>query len=153
VSRVAVIVHERLGSWVGQLRPRLQDRPVRFFETRSDDDVETAVSGLASPVVVMDLGKDPVEGLELLDRIIRLSPTARVLILDPAPSEGVAELARELGATHVISGFVPPPEVAALIDRWIGLAAAQAQREGWSRPVSTGSPLDAEGLLEIALRD
>jgi hypothetical protein len=104
-------------------------------------------------VVVIDLGKCPVEGLNSLDRVIRLSPAARVLVLDPGSTEGVADLARELGATHVISGFVPPPEIAALLDRWIGLAAKQAEREGWSRPVSIGVPLDAEGWLEIALRD
>jgi hypothetical protein len=147
-----MIVHERLGTWAGQLRPRLQDRPVRFFETRSEDDLEMAVSGLACPVVVIDLGKSPAEGLESLDRVIRLSPAARVLILDPGSTEGVAELAKELGATHVISGFVPPPEVAAHLDRWIGLAAEQAEREGWSRSVTIGVPLDAEGWLEIALR-
>ena len=50
------------------------------------------------------------------------SRNARVLVLDPERQEGVAALARELGATHVISGFVTPPEVAVLIDRWITLA-------------------------------
>ena len=95
---------------------------------------------------------DPVGGLSQLEQLARQSPAALVLVLDPGSIEGVRELARELGATHVISGFVPPPEVAALIDRWITLAAAQTEREGWSRQVSTETPLDAEGWIEAVLR-
>ena len=87
-------------------------------------------AGVACPVVVMDLGSDAVDGLSQLDRVVQQSPAARVLVLDPGSVEGVGELARELGATHVISGFVPPPEVASLIDRWITLAAAQSERRG-----------------------
>ena len=153
VTRVAVVLCERLGTWAAQLRPRLQDRPVRWFETRSAADLDAALAGVACPVVVMDLGSDPVDGLSQLDRVVQQSPAARVLVLDPGSVEGVGELARELGATHVISGFVPPPEVASLIDRWITLAAAQSEREGWARPVSTETPLDAEGWLEAVLRD
>ena len=40
----------------------------------------------------------------------------------------------------MISGFVPPPEVAGRIDRWIRLAAEQIEREGWSRPLAAESP-------------
>jgi len=76
-----------------------------------------------------------------------------VLVLDPEGNEEVAELARELGATLVISGLVPPPEVASLVDRWITLAAVQTEREGWSRSMAAESPFDAESLLESALID
>jgi hypothetical protein len=49
----------------------------------------------------------------------------------------VTSLARELGATHVLSGFVPPPEVAILLIRWITLARRYLESDGWSR---TSSP-------------
>ena len=55
-------------------------------------------------------------------------------MLDPEGREGIRDLARELGATHVVSGFAAPPEVAGLVARWVALAAAEADRGGWSRP-------------------
>ena len=73
-----------------------------------------------------------------------------MLVLDPEAHEGVSSLARELGATHVISGFIPPPEVARLIDRWISLTSSPAESEGWSRRLTPESPLDAESWLETA---
>ena len=104
-------------------------------------------------MVLIDLKRNVVKGLSDLDRLMRLFPGTRVLVLDPEAHDGVAELARALGATHVISGFVPPPEVACLIDRWIILADLQSDRAGWSRPMTTDTPLDPEGWLQIAAGD
>jgi DNA-binding NarL/FixJ family response regulator len=151
LTRVAVILHERRGNWAGQLRTRLQDRPVRWIETRSAADLDAALLGLACPVVLIDLRNHAAQGLDDLDRAIRQSPAARVLVVDPDANEGVVELARELGASLAISGFVPPPDVASLIDRWIKLAAAQTEREGWSRGLAAEPPFDVESLLELAL--
>ena len=53
----------------------------------------------------------------------------------------------------MISGFVPPPEVARLIDRWISLAVEQIQREGWSRSLTAESPKDSESWLDRVLSD
>ena len=153
MTRMAVILHERLGTWSAQLRPRLQGRPVHWIETRSATDLDKALLGLACPVVLIDLKRNVVKGLSDLDRLMRLFPGTRVLVLDPEAHDGVAELARELGATHVISGFVPPPEVACLIDRWIILADLQTDRAGWSRPMTTDTPLDPEEWLRIAAGD
>jgi hypothetical protein len=150
VTRVAVVLHERLGTWAGQLRPRLQDRPVRWYETRSTADLDEVLTGLASPVVLIDLARYLLEGLSDLGRVVTLAPGARVLVLDPEAHEEVATLARELGATLVISGFVPPPEVAELIDRWILLASMSAASEGWSKRMAIESPPDAESWLETA---
>ena len=58
---------------------------------------------------------------------------AWVLVLDPEANVGVAGLARELGATYAVSGFVPPPVVADLLTRWVALAARRIERDGWSR--------------------
>jgi hypothetical protein len=133
LTRVAVILHERLGYWNRQLRPRLHDRPVRWFETRSRADLGGLLIGLACPVVLIDLGRHPIEGLKDLGYIVDRAPDARVLVLDPNAHDDVAGLARELGATHVATGFVPPPFVAQLLVRWIELAERQLERDGWSR--------------------
>ena len=151
MTRMVVILHERLGTWSAQLRPRVQGRPVHWIETRSATDLDKALIGLACPVVLIDLKRNVLEGLSNLDRLMRLFPGTWVLVLDPEAHDGVAELARELGATHVISGFVPPPEVACLIDRWITLAARQTDRAGWSRPVTTDTPLDPEEWLKCMI--
>ncbi len=72
-------------------------------------------------------------GLNDLDHVLRKAPDAWVLVLDPEANDGVAGLARELGATYAVSGFVPPPVVADLLTRWVALAARRIERDGWSR--------------------
>jgi hypothetical protein len=133
LTRVAVILHERLGNWNRQLRPRLLDRPIRWFETRSRADLGSLLTGLACPVVLIDLGRHPAEGLQDLDQVLDRAPDARVLVLDPEAHDHVAKLACELGATHVASGFAPPHFVACLLARWIELAQRHIERDGWSR--------------------
>jgi hypothetical protein len=133
LTRVAVILHERRGNWVRQLRPRLHDRPVRWFETRSRADLTGVLTSLACPVILIDLGRQPAAGLMDLDLVLRLTSDARVLVLDPDSHQEAAGLARELGATHVASGFVAPPVVAALLARWIALAERHIEHDGWSR--------------------
>ncbi len=93
-----MILHERLGNWVRQLRPRLHGQPIRWFETRSRVDLDAVLTGLASPVVLIDLGNRAAAGLNDLDHVLRKAPDARVLVLDPEANDGVAAFARELGA-------------------------------------------------------
>ena len=131
--RAAVIVHERLGRWYRQLRPRLSDSPARWFETRSADDLDAILEGVAFPVVLVDLSRQPLEGLAALSAITTRAPGARTLVLDPDAFVEARDLARELGATHVLTGFAPPPLVADLLLRWIDLAGRQAESAGWSR--------------------
>jgi hypothetical protein len=111
----------------------LHDRSIRWFETRSRADLESTLAGLAYPIVVIDLGRDPVAGLEDLDLVSRLAPDARILVLDPQGHGDIPELARELGATHVVSSFVPPPAVADLIVRWVTSSRLALANAGWSR--------------------
>src|SRR3954470_4689480 len=132
VPSLAVLIHERLGNWARQLRPRLLTWPIRWIETRSGRDLEVALAGMACPIVLIDLARRPRAGLEDLDRAAQASPNALILVLDPQAHEGVATLARELGATHILSGPVTPPTVAQLIARWLPLAGRQAERDGWS---------------------
>jgi hypothetical protein len=132
LKRVALILHERLGQWNRQLRPRLHDQRIRWFETRSRGDLDNLLIGLFYPVVLIDLGHQPTTGLQDLERVLDRAPDARVLVLDPECHSGVAGLARELGATHVASGCVPPPWVASLLARWIDLVQRSIDRNGWS---------------------
>ena len=128
----AVVVHERRGTWARQLRPRLAGWPIRWSETRSAADLEGALAGTPYPILVLDLADRPRAGLEHLCGAALVAPRALTLVLDPGAGDGVALLARELGATHVLSGVVPPPAVAAWVARWLPLARRRAEAEGWT---------------------
>lgn len=145
VAGQILVIHERVAQWARQLRPRMADRPVRVVETRSTGDLETALAGAACPLVVIDLARRRRAAMEDLDRAVRAAPDALVLVLDPDSVAGVARLARELGATHVIEGPATPPAVARWIARWIPLARSRADASGWSasapRPGET-QPVD-----------
>jgi hypothetical protein len=135
---LVVVTHERLGNWARQLRPRFLAWPIRWVETRSTADLEAALAGLACPVVLIDLGRRVRAGLEDLDRAAQAAPGALFLVLDPERHEGVATFARELGATHVVSGPVTPPEVVRLLARWLPLAQRLSERDGWSNAPEPG---------------
>src|SRR3954453_6771417 len=132
VASLAVVIHERLGTWARQLRPRLLAWPIRWVETRSTADLEAALAGMACPVVLLDLARRPRAALEDLDRAAQVAPNALILVLDPEAREGVATLARELGASHVFSGPGTPPVGARLLARWPPLAQRQSESDGWS---------------------
>ncbi|QEH34572.1 hypothetical protein OJF2_31130 [Aquisphaera giovannonii] len=151
--RIAVILHERHDTWAQQLRTRLADRPVRWYQTRSAADLEAAVAGLSCAVVLIDLGRNLTEGLADLARLRDLGTSAKVLVLDPDAVPGVPLLARELGATHVLSGFAAPPVVSDLLDTWVAAASRQADREGWSRRLEPGTPTDAESWIDAVIHD
>jgi DNA-binding NarL/FixJ family response regulator len=106
-------------------------------------DLEAALDRSSCPIVVLDLGNRPRTGLEDLDRAVRAAPDALVLVLDPAEHAGIPTLARELGATLVLSGVVPPPAVATRLDRWLRLARRRAEADGWAgEPEPERDPLD-----------
>jgi hypothetical protein len=145
--RTAVVVHERLGRWYRQLRPRLSDRPARWFETRSPGDLDEVLEGLAFPVVLIDLGRQPLDGLAALSLVHSRSPAARTLVLNPEAYLDASSIARELGATHVWTGFTPPPLVADLIDRWMALAGRSVDSAGWARTTFPETTTDLWGWL------
>jgi hypothetical protein len=130
---VPLILHERLGNWAGQLRSRLQNLPIRWFETRSRRDLDGVLTGLACPVVLIDTGPQLANGLIDLDLVRMRAPDALVLVKNAGDDREGTLLARELGATQVLSGFVPPPEVARLLGRWVLLAQRRTECSGWSR--------------------
>jgi hypothetical protein len=153
LPRVAVILHERLGNWARQLRPRLYDLPIRWFETRSAADLDPVVIGTASPVVLIDLGSRPAAGLLALQAILRRASDACVLVLDPEVHAETAALARELGATQIMPGFVPPPVVASLLRRWVTLAERRIEQSGWSRTLNPDPGTEPWSWLAAYLTD
>lgn len=119
-------------------------------ETRGTNDLLAAVEGWPCPIVVLDLGTQPREALERLVRLAVLCPSALVLVLDRHRHPELHDLARELGATRVWSGFAPPPNVAEVIDDWLILArhrTALAGRAALPRPEP--DPGDPMALLEL----
>jgi len=145
MQRLPVVIHERLGAWSRQLRPRLAAWPIRWSETRSAADLEAALGRSACPILVLDLADRPRAGLEDLGRATLAAPGVLALVLDPGARPGVALVAREFGATHVVSGVVPPPAVAALLERWLPLARRRADAAGWA--ASAAPDPDAWRLL------
>jgi hypothetical protein len=130
MQRQLVVIHERRGYWASQLRGRLNDLPVRWRETRGTSDLLDALGESPFPILVLDLGPRPVEGLERLVKASCQTPSALILVLDPEDRPEPRELARGCGATILWSGFSPPPRVAELIERWIGLAQLRSARAG-----------------------
>jgi hypothetical protein len=131
MRRLPLAVHERLGRWARQLRPRVAGWPVRLVETRSAPELARALAGSACSLGLVDLGDRPLDGLDDLDFALRLAPDALVLVLDPSRCDEVASLARELGAAHVLSGVATPPAVVDLLARWLPLARRRAEAAGW----------------------
>jgi len=132
MNRLPLVIHERLGIWARQLRPRLAGWPIRWSESRSPADLEAALRLESCPILLVDLADRPMAGLDALGIALTAAPNALSLVLDPAARPGVAILAREIGATQVLSGNAPPPAVAALVARWLPLARRRAEADGWA---------------------
>jgi hypothetical protein len=139
-----LVIHERLGIWARHLRPRLADGPVRVVETRSPEDLSRVLLGGSGvcPIVLIDLARRIRAGLEDLDLARQCAPDALILVLDPEPTQGVALLARELGATDVLSGPATPPQVVRIITRWLPISRLRAESSGWAS--TAGEPPEPE---------
>jgi hypothetical protein len=135
------MIHERRGLWFRQIRPRVVGWPVRVVESRSTSDLVTALDGTVCPLVVIDLGEWVRPALVDLSQAVRTSPGALVLVLDAAEHRGVVPIARELGATHVLTGVINPPDVMDLLARWIPLARRRAEADGWIGDPSPEPPI------------
>lgn len=142
---IPLIIHERLGFWARQLRPRLADAPVRIVETRSAADLCDAAGRPGSPILLLDLGERPRTGLEDLDLALQVAPRALSLVLDPNRSPGLAALAREIGAMLVIQGPALPPAIMPILTRWVQLQRRRIAAEGWSGDL----PGDSDPIGEL----
>jgi hypothetical protein len=151
MRRVPLVIHERKGRWARQLRPSALGWPARLVESRSASALARALASAPAAVGLVDLGDRPRAGLEDLDLAARSAPEALILVLDPGDRPGVALLARELGAAHVLGGTVPPPTVVGLIDRWVALALRRAEAAGW--PGDADDEIPPGDWLARLLRD
>ncbi len=134
LSRLRLVIHERLGYWARHLKSRLAGWPIAWVETRSTADLEAALRSTACPIVVIDVSDRPLAAMTDLDLAMRTAPDALALVLDPRTHDGVAPVALELGASHVMSGGVVPPAVSDLLTRWVRLAQSRNEADGWSLP-------------------
>lgn len=147
-SPPVVVLHERLGGWARQLRPRLAGSPARWIETRSTAELLVAITGGASPVILIEASQDPEGNLREVALVVERGGSPLVLFIDPLDRSDVMDLGRELGATLTVGGRCTPPEVAELIGRWIGLSARANAREGWSRPRPADPLRDPSAWIE-----
>lgn len=143
-----LVIYEQASVWSRQLRARLTGRPIRWRETRTAEEVESALAGSSAAIVVVDLASRPTAGLEAIARASRSLGDPLILALEPLDRKPVAALAEELGATLVLRGPVAPPEVAALLaQRWLNLSQRRADAQGhaqgdrqWPEPWNRFAP-------------
>lgn len=132
MPQLSLIIHERVAHWSRQLRPRFDGRPIRWVETRSSGDLSQAATRTNCPILIVSLDEKPDRGLRDLFEALRAAPDALSLVIDPSGGDERAGLARELGATHVLSGPVVAPEVERWVRRWLPIAEARSAAFGWS---------------------
>ena len=150
------------GEWFRQLRgrlghpprpwePRFRFRLARAHADQAGRDFVAAIQrvrgrfGSVPPALVLDAGPDPVGALEALEvwnardgaDSIDETPLGPSLLLDPRERPGLADLARELGATWVGVGFVAPERVAELIRFWASRLGSTNGR-AWSDAAPEG---------------
>ena len=92
-----IVIHERLGAWSRQLRPRLAGDAIAWSESRSASDLVRALAGSVAAIVVVDLGDAPARRLDDLALARRSARDGLILALDPRGRPDVSPIARELG--------------------------------------------------------
>jgi hypothetical protein len=147
--RLPLVVHERIGFWARQIRPRVVDRPVRLIESRSAPDLLAAVACSSCPILLIDLADRPAAHLDHLDRALQAAPDCLSLVLERTTDPEIHDLAIEMGATAVLPPGTTPPVVVNLLLRWIPLAQRRAERNGWTRDLAP--PADPIAALLTAL--
>ena len=131
------MIHERRGRWARQLRARMAGLGIEWSEARSTGDLVVSVRLSACPIVLLDLGDRPARVVEDLSAVLRASPAALTLVLDPGSDPEVGPIAREFGATLVLPGVVVAPQVVAILRRWLPIARERAATAGWTRPTES----------------
>ena len=132
--KIPCVLHEPTGRWARQLRGRLPNSPVVWRETRTRDELLHALRGTNAAIVILECRRDPLPALQDLTALGGGDAAPLVLFLDPHERRDVLDLANELGAALATSARTPPPEVAALVLRWVDLARRRLEREGWIQP-------------------
>jgi hypothetical protein len=140
MAQPLVITHERQGHWARQLWPRFPAGSIRWSESRSTRSIVATARLSPCPILVVDLGNRWLEGLEALGEAMFEVPSALALVLCPRPDADVETVARELGATLVLSGVTVPPVVESLLRRWIPLATRRMESAAWFPAIEATTP-------------
>ena len=127
-----LITHERLGFWARQLRPRISEWGFGLVESRSVEDLQSAAEKSACPIILVDFrDADRIRFEDLL--ITRITaPASLILVLIPITLPSLSRIMIEAGATAVLPGSAPPPEVLGQLQRWIELARTRTLADGWA---------------------
>jgi hypothetical protein len=138
-----LVIHERIGEWGRQLRPRLAHREARLRETRFSGELTAALRGRATALLLLDARRHLRDGLDDLFAAREECPGLLSLVIVDRSCIELAHVVREWGATHVASAAtLRPPAVSALFDRWLDIAARRRRCSGISRFGETESPPD-----------
>jgi dimethylglycine dehydrogenase len=128
---------------------------IRFATTREELDHFRRVEGVAANIGF----RMQVIGPDEIRRINPFVTTTGVLAgawtlddgyVDPSSAcNAMAFAARELGATLVLGGQVPPPRVMDLLARWLRLAEQRTEADGWTAE-SEGPPRNWNQIIPSA---
>jgi DNA-binding response OmpR family regulator len=147
--QIDLILYERLAHWYRVLAAHLAEKPIRLVETRTADEMEQALDRSALPLVLIDLGDHPERALGVLERAARHRSEPIILVLVPQADPHLECVARELGVGDVLTRDVTPPELLALLQRWVLVLIRRLEKGGWYPVVKPRSPADE--LLDLAL--
>ena len=136
MSRPAVVLHERTGRWAAAIAQRLAEGSRAFRQTRTADELGVELSQAPTSIALIELAADrPDAALDLLARIGREFPGARLAMLADREASVYEGLARELGAAHFVAS---PREIGPLV--------------GWIKRRSGRSPADEPAWIEEVRR-
>ncbi len=68
MAKLPLVIHERLGNWARQLRPRVAGWPVQVVETRSASELVAGLRRSVCSLAVIDLDRWPTRMLADLER-------------------------------------------------------------------------------------
>ncbi len=100
-----VVVHERGRLWIGRVRNRLKELPVRVVHSTCQADCLEALRGQRESVLLIDLDWNLRRGIELLGTVLRFDPDVAVIVLAGPHSRALELPLRQLG----IAAFFPMP--------------------------------------------
>lgn len=136
MSRILVVDdHAIVRSGIRRLLADLPD--VQLHESASGEDALEAVRGTPFDLVILDLNLPGLGGLELLRRLLKISPKAAVLVFSLHTEAIYANRAMEAGARGFVSKGAAPEEF---------IAAVQTILAG-------GTAIEADIAAEIATQE
>lgn len=97
-----LIVCERDGHWAVALRRELAGLGVRVWETRTADDCRRELADSPASFVVLQMARNPVDTLHILDYLVREYPAARFVVVVERLQAAFEWPAREAGAVHFL---------------------------------------------------